>query len=312
MLKVAVQLYSVRGSMLNNPIETIERVVECGYRYIETANHNADSDPGVGFGLSAGKAKMLLAYLGANVVSAHISPLDVKQENHLNRTLEFQREIGVKYVATNLHDFESPEVTLRYVDFLNALGRVCGKHDIELLYHNHFLEFKKFENGDCAFDLMMRETDPDTLKIQLDTYWAMRGMEDPVRLMKKYGKRVRALHQKDFPHGMEAEINILAKYESLRAHAAAKGELVTDVDRDTLTARELDEKALRLFLPAISADDFIEVGEGIMPIQEIISTANEFCGCDYIILEQDYTKLDEFDSIKTSMENFKKYSGVLF
>ena len=312
MLKVGIQLYSVRRRMKKDPIETIKKVVKAGYKYIETANHNADMDLGLGFGLSLSQAKNLLDRLDAEVISAHISPLDLKRSEYLNRVLEFQREIGVKYVATNLHDFESPDVTMRYVDHLNVLGGVCKKHGIQLLYHNHFLEFKKFENGDCAFDLMMRETGEDLLKIQLDTYWAMRGMEDPIGLMKRYGKRVRVLHQKDYPKGKESDINILAEYDLLHAAAAEKGELVNDYDRDTLTARELDEKALKLFLPIIHEDAFVEIGEGVMPIQDIINAANEHCGSEFIILEQDFTRLDELGSIRVSMNHFKNFDGVVF
>ena len=105
--------------------------------------------------------------------------------------------------------------------------------------------------------------------------------------MKKYGKRVRLLHQKDFTRGFEAQRDLLAAVE-------ANNEYV-DMER---------------FGKAVDPLTFTEIGTGIMDIQSIIDTANEVCDCEYIILEQDFSRNDELESIKISMEQFRKYSGV--
>ena len=49
-----------------------------------------------------------------------------------------------------------------------------------------------------------------------------------------------------------------------------------------------------------------------MDIQKIIDTALEIGGIDYIILEQDATKLDQLESIKRSMEGFHKFKGIIW
>ena len=56
---------------------------------------------------------------------------------------------------------------------------------------------------------------------------------------------------------------------------------------------------------------FTEIGTGIMPIQSIIDAANEYTDAKYIILEQDATRMPtQIDSIKKSMEGFKKFTGI--
>ena len=56
---------------------------------------------------------------------------------------------------------------------------------------------------------------------------------------------------------------------------------------------------------------FTEIGTGIMPIQNIIDTANAHTAAEYIILEQDYTRMEsQFASIEKSMEAFRKFSGI--
>ena len=54
------------------------------------------------------------------------------------------------------------------------------------------------------------------------------------------------------------------------------------------------------------------IGTGIMPIQDILNAANELGSVEYVILEQDKTKLDQMESIKVSMESFKKFEGIDF
>ena len=51
-------------------------------------------------------------------------------------------------------------------------------------------------------------------------------------------------------------------------------------------------------------------GTGVMDIQAIIDTANEYCGSEYIVLEQDYSQHDELESIAISMDSFRKFKGV--
>ena len=51
-LKVGIQLYSVRDEMKKDPINAIRQVAEIGYKNLEFASSNADTDPGVGFGVS--------------------------------------------------------------------------------------------------------------------------------------------------------------------------------------------------------------------------------------------------------------------
>jgi hypothetical protein len=52
-LKVGLQLFSVKNSMANNPLEAIENVGKLGYKFVEFANHNATVDFGCGFGVEA-------------------------------------------------------------------------------------------------------------------------------------------------------------------------------------------------------------------------------------------------------------------
>lgn len=281
-MKVGIQLYSVKESMAKDPLATIEQVADLGYRFLEVANHCADKDSGVGFGVSADALKPVLQKANAQVVSAHMFPLN---PDGMDDVLAYHKEIGTKYIAMPMGFYTSRAQTLEFAALLNKIGERCAKAGIQFVYHNHFHEFQKFE-GETVFDTLMNNTDKDLLKVELDTYWAMRAGKDPVELLRQYGKRICLIHQKDYTKGHEDKIDVLATF---------KDDEIIDMNG---------------FISRINMDTFTEIGTGIMDIQSIIDVASEVCGVEYIILEQDATKLNEIESIKVSMEHFKKFKGI--
>lgn len=282
-MKVGIQLYSVRNHMAQDPLGTIAKVAEAGYRYLEVANHNADTDAGVGFGVSAKEIKKLLDDTNTQIFSAHIFPLNPAE---MTPILEYHQEIGTKYFVHPMDFYRDRDETLRKAETLNKVGERCKDYGMQLLYHNHYHEFQRF-GGETVFELLMNNTDPELVKIELDTYWTTRGQQDPVALLKQYGKRVRLVHQKDYTKGYESQRDLLSSVEENHDYV--------DMER---------------FSRDVRPETFTEIGTGIMDIQSIIDTANEYCQCDYIVLEQDYSQHDEMESIAISMDSFRKFKGV--
>jgi sugar phosphate isomerase/epimerase len=282
-MKVGIQLYSVRNHMAKDPIAAIKTVVREGYRYLETANHTADKDPGVGFGVPAKELKEILDGAGAKVVSAHIFPMTGEV---LGPVLEYYCQLGTPYLVMPMGFYSGRDDALRQAEDLNRIGKTCAGAGITLLYHNHFHEFQIFD-GSTVFDIILEHTDPKLVQVELDTYWAMRGGQDPAALLKAWGERVRLIHQKDYPAEYRDRISLIDKVN--REHVK--------VDMNYFMSLGVDKT-------------FTEIGTGIMDIQSIIDAGNRLCKADYIILEQDYTSHDELESIKISMENFKKFKGI--
>ncbi len=53
------------------------------------------------------------------------------------------------------------------------------------------------------FDILLRETDAEYVKLELDTYWVKRGGEDPAEYLEKLHNRCPLLHIKDMEEGDE-------------------------------------------------------------------------------------------------------------
>lgn len=82
--------------MAVQPVETLQKILEAGYRYLEPANARAGQDPGIGWGLSVEKLLEILQPYGARVSSAHVGPLD---ESTLPSIVEYHSTIGNRNIS---------------------------------------------------------------------------------------------------------------------------------------------------------------------------------------------------------------------
>jgi sugar phosphate isomerase/epimerase len=284
-LKVGIQLYSVRNSLKQDPGGTLEALAEAGYRYLEAANHNAAEDPGVGFGLSAKEMKARLDDLGLSIIGSHIFPW--KPES-LDPVLDYHQEIGNTRIGCAIEFFPYNDLDhlRRLCDAFNRAGELCKERGMQFYYHNHYHEFQKF-GGKTVYELLAEYTEADLVFLELDTYWAARAGVNPIDIIEKYQDRLILLHQKDFPEGASDPLNLF--------------DGIVDPERN------ID---FEVFAGAGNPKSFTEIGTGVLPIQDYIDAANKAPQVEYIILEQDHTRLDELESVRVSMEAFKRFSGI--
>ena len=308
MLKVGLILYSVREEMAKDPIVTVEKVGQLGYKSIEVCNHNAIQDPGCGFGVGADKLKAAFDRFGSQVVSAHIFPME---KADLKGVLAYNRTLGNRNIVNPMGKFTTYDDLMRQCEFFNKVGKECHDEGFTFLYHNHNHEFRTF-NGKSILDHIVENTDPDHLSLELDTFWVMRAGLDPVKQMKHFGKRVKLVHQKDFAWNSLAPINTIGltpeDYEMKPGESAGidgGSDYAKNGGKHVIT----EEEAARARY--IRSTAFTEIGIGIMPIQAIIDAANEYTNARYIILEQDATRMEsQLASVAKSMEAFRRFSGI--
>ncbi|HVV53828.1 MAG TPA: sugar phosphate isomerase/epimerase, partial [Mucilaginibacter sp.] len=82
------------------------------------------------------------------------------------------------------------------VVILNKTGEACKKAGIQFCYHNHDMEFKNVD-GKIPYHLLLSETDPNMVKMELDLAWATKAGVKPVELFKAHPGRFPLLHVKD-------------------------------------------------------------------------------------------------------------------
>ena len=285
-MKVGIQLYSVRRALKRDPYGTLAKVAAAGYRYVEAANHDAMQDDGVGFGVPAGRLKESLDKLGMRIIGCHINPLRL---DRLPAVLDYHQALGNRQIGCDIefYPYNDRDFLMGRCELFNRVGAMCKERGMRFYYHNHFQEFQKF--GDqTVYELVMENTDPELVKIELDTYWVLRGGGNPIELMKKYRDRVVLLHQKDFPKQAPQP---LVMYDGVIQPTA-------DISDEVFTATK-------------NPGCFTEIGTGVLDIQQIIDAGEECPDLKYMILEQDETRMpNEIDSIDTSMKAFRRFKNI--
>ena len=67
---------------------------------------------------------------------------------------------------------------------------------LSFAYHNHNLELRKIGEV-LPYDLLLKETDPSLVQMEMDIGWVVAGGADPVAYLTKYPDRYHSLHIKD-------------------------------------------------------------------------------------------------------------------
>lgn len=312
MVKIGMALYSVRFEMQKNPISTMKKVGDMGYKALEAANYSFNTNYFLGFDITPDQFKELSKQYGYKLINCHIGRtympaagasnciskegpmlLDL-EEDDIRRCAEAHLEAGNSCLTIPAVFYPNTvDGVMERMAYLNRMDKVAKESGIRLLYHTHPIEFV-YVNNKLIIDYIVENTN---LGIELDTYWAMRAGENPIDMIKHLGNRIVFVHQKDFPKNCRQPMNIW--------HC-----LGTDMKHGVFPDRHINN---REFYSLDNPEPFIEIGLGTMPIQEIIDAVNEYTNAEYIILEQDYSSVDDqLLSAKMSMENFKKYTGILF
>ena len=140
----------------------------------------------------------LVKEAGLSVVSVHEDLGTLK--NNTDDVIAEARKFDCKYVViTGMYRFDySDETALcELVKDLNEMGAKLLKNNIHLLYHNHNCEFRKLANGMTAYEFIIKETNPEYVNFEFDSYWVAEAGIDPLVLMQKLGDRLKLYHIND-------------------------------------------------------------------------------------------------------------------
>jgi sugar phosphate isomerase/epimerase len=204
---VGLQLYTLRNELEKDLNGTLKKISELGYNSLEAAGYNNRKF----YGLKGKEFKTLVNSMGMILPSSHLvtektSPdakLDIMEG--LQASVDDAAELGVKYLVyaylrpderKNLDDYKRLAVQF------NKAGELCKKAGIQFAYHNHDFEFIKFD-GQMPYDLLLKETDPSLMKMELDLYWITKGGYDPLQYFKSHPGRFKLWHVKDMDNTSE-------------------------------------------------------------------------------------------------------------
>jgi glucose/arabinose dehydrogenase/type 1 glutamine amidotransferase/sugar phosphate isomerase/epimerase len=197
--KIGLVLYTVRATMPSNAEGTLAALAGCGFP-------NAEPSGSVGnyYGRNAAGLSPLVDAAGMNVPSIGVGLGDL--ENKLDGVIADAKAFGARYVRVSGSANWTPARYSEVADILNRVGVRLKAEGITVAYHNHGFEFT-VQNGVRGYDVLARETNPNLVALELDTYWASSVGVETVDLIKQYPGRFALLHLKDkAPNGSFADV----------------------------------------------------------------------------------------------------------
>jgi sugar phosphate isomerase/epimerase len=184
-----VQLYSFRDAMAKDAKGTLEKIASLGIKEIETAR----SQKGHYYGLSPTEMKNTCAGLGMKLKSGHVH-LDA----NFDQTIEEAVASGQEYLICSSMPSKGQTIDnyKRVAEKFNKAGEACNMAGVKFGYHNHEYEFES-ENGKILYDVLMDNTQPDLVHMELDLGWVIIAGKDPLDYFEKYPGRFPLWHLKD-------------------------------------------------------------------------------------------------------------------
>ncbi|MFW0974315.1 sugar phosphate isomerase/epimerase family protein [Leclercia pneumoniae] len=185
--EVALQMYTLRN--VGSAEKQFAMAHEAGFKHVEIVGTHD---------LSAKQLASLLKKNDLTVTSAHVQLSAL--ENDYAETVSFNKSVGNKtLIVPWIEPKDRPDSSQGWIDFakrLDALGAKLHRDGLQLAYHNHDFEMKKYA-GETALEIILKHSSPDNLKLEMDAAWVSRGGQDPVRFLKAYPGRIYAIHAKD-------------------------------------------------------------------------------------------------------------------
>jgi sugar phosphate isomerase/epimerase len=195
---LGIQLYTVRNDLTADSQGTLLKLRTMGYREVEAS---IGSDGQVDFnGGTPREFKRRLNEAGLLAPSCHFHPPDANSE--WQRNIEAAQELNCEYMlcATPPHKTNSLEAWKHASDFFNGLGKQCHEAGIQFAYHNHNAEFRVYD-GVVAYDELLRLTDKNLVKMEMDCFWTTFAGKDPLDYLQRHPDRFPLLHIKDLKSG---------------------------------------------------------------------------------------------------------------
>ena len=256
-----VALFTLPKSLSADFEGTLKMIAETGYKELEffgpyefsteaakegwkmAANALGFSGSGY-FGNSPKQLKEMLDKYGLSAPSIHID-LPTLQEN-MEAVAEASHIMGHKYIGIAMIPDEmrqSLDDYKRTIDIFNEVGSNANKHGLTFFYHNHGYGHAPID-GIIPFQMILEQTDPELVKMQMDVFWYTAAKADPIQILQENPGRFVSLHVKDMRElkTFAGDGGNMGEWMGLFPYLADAGAGVLDLEKILATAKKAGVK----------------------------------------------------------------------
>lgn len=192
--RIGLVAFTIRDQIGENAAETLAAVAECGIENIEFSGSVAAFQ-----GLEPAAIKGFADEYGFNVPSLGIRDTDLTER--FDQVIEATQLVGASYVRISPSRPEDGVDRVQYytaiAELMNEFAPRLSEAGVTIAYHNHNWEFEDAGDGRTGYQILLENTDPETVGFELDLYWAVVGDADPIGLIQDNPGRFPLMHVKD-------------------------------------------------------------------------------------------------------------------
>jgi sugar phosphate isomerase/epimerase len=213
-MRFGVQLFTIAGMIARDPEAALDLVAASGYKEVEFFGPYPFSAPetltfwaplaaqmGISsnayFGLTVQEMKARLDHYGLSAPAAHIDLPTAR--TRMREAAEAAHILGHRYIAipsARSQTLDTLDDYRRLADELNIIGAQAKSNGLRFGYHNHGYEHALIEDR-VPYEVLLEETDPALVTMELDLFWMIAGGGDPVATLERYPGRFELMHIKD-------------------------------------------------------------------------------------------------------------------
>lgn len=239
--RFGLQVYGLGPELGRDLPAGFKRLKELGYSTLELAGYNNGSIALFHEAIDLVDYQKMAADAGLEVLSSHVRPpIREYTTDTFPQLREFWKQAaagharaGVKYlIQAAIPTLRSVEEAQRVAQFYTEAAQIAREEGVLWAFHNEvnvcsrvipggeeslFLLSGRYPQGArMIYDILLEETDPALVQVELDGMALILGGCDPVTYLKKYPQRITLMHVKDYENlgesGMINQENIFRQF----------------------------------------------------------------------------------------------------
>jgi sugar phosphate isomerase/epimerase len=197
--RIGFQSWAIRDILGQDLAGALKTMAGLGYNSLEMC-----SPPGYansGFGplqkWKASEMKQIINDAGFTCISCHYGFNELKE--HGEERMDFARELGLTQMVVasfGLPKDATLDDWMKAADGMNELGEQSRKAGLQMVYHDHNMEFEKLD-GKLIYDELLNRLDPSVVKMQFQVWVISIGFK-AADYFRKYPGRFISAHLYDW------------------------------------------------------------------------------------------------------------------
>ncbi|MBC7526587.1 MAG: sugar phosphate isomerase/epimerase [Chthonomonadaceae bacterium] len=190
MTQFATQLIIFGKRNVEDPDGVFGEVEQSGFASIEAGN--------IVTAYGGSEARRLVEQYNLTLSGLHDGCNGYDDPEQLASAIEFAKAYGVKnFLNSGIFGDNSVESYKASAKKFNEFGKQTADEGITFHYHNHDFEFADLGDGVTGMDILINETDPALVKLNLDVFWLYYAEQDIAGYIRAHSDRTGYFHFKD-------------------------------------------------------------------------------------------------------------------